>query len=52
MMAQLAEAGKPTLADVRDLEKTTEKFALQKKAERTRKPGGRAILPAAGFQPA
>ena len=34
MMAQLAEAGKLTLADVRELEKTIKKLALEKKAER------------------
>jgi hypothetical protein len=33
MMAQLAEAGKLTLDDVRELEKT-----IKKLAERTRKP--------------
>jgi BlaI family penicillinase repressor len=37
MMAQLAEAGKLTLADVRELEKTIKKVESQKKAERTRK---------------
>lgn len=37
MMAQLAEAGKLTLDDVRDLEKTIKQLDLQKKAERTRK---------------
>jgi BlaI family penicillinase repressor len=34
MMAQLAEAGKLTLADVRELEKTIKKLALEPKAER------------------
>ena len=34
MMAQLAEAGKLTLADVRELEKTIKKLALEQKAER------------------
>jgi len=37
MMAQLAEAGKITLEDVRELEKTLEKLQQQRKAERTRK---------------
>ena len=35
MMAQLAEAGKLTLEDVRELEKTIKKLNLQKKSERT-----------------
>src|SRR5437773_5353561 len=34
MMAQLAEAGKLTLADVRELEKTIKRLALEKKVER------------------
>ena len=34
MMAQLAEAGKLTLADVRELEKTIKKLDLEQKAER------------------
>ena len=34
MMAQLAEAGKLTLADVHELEKTIRKLALEQKAER------------------
>ena len=34
MMAQLAEAGKLTLDDVRDLEKTIKKLELQQKPER------------------
>ena len=34
MMAQLAEAGKLSLDDIRDLEKTIEKFDLQRKAAR------------------
>jgi BlaI family penicillinase repressor len=34
MMAQLAEAGKLTLADVRELEKTIKKLALEQKAVR------------------
>jgi predicted transcriptional regulator len=38
MMAQLAEAGKLTLDDVRDLEKTIKKLELEQKTERTRKP--------------
>ena len=37
MMAQLAEAGKLTRDDVRELEKTIEKLEQQKKAERRRK---------------
>src|ERR1700731_1236454 len=37
MMAQLAEAGKLTLDDVRELEKTLKQRELQQKAERTRK---------------
>jgi BlaI family transcriptional regulator, penicillinase repressor len=37
MMAQLAEAGKLTLDDVRDLEKTIEKLDLRRKAERKEK---------------
>jgi BlaI family penicillinase repressor len=37
MMAQLAEAGKLTRDDVRELEKTIERIERQKKAERTRK---------------
>jgi len=37
MMAQLAEAGKLTLDDVRELEKTIHKLDLEKKPERTRK---------------
>jgi BlaI family transcriptional regulator, penicillinase repressor len=36
MMAQLAEAGKLTLDDVRELEKTIRKLDLDKKAERKR----------------
>src|SRR5216684_701952 len=36
MMAQLAEAGKLTLGDIRDLEKTIRKRAHQQKTERTR----------------
>jgi BlaI family penicillinase repressor len=35
MMAQLAEAGKLTLEDVRELEKTIKKLDLQQKPERT-----------------
>ena len=38
MMAQLAEAGKLTLDDVRELEKTIRQRERQQKAERTRKP--------------
>jgi predicted transcriptional regulator len=37
MMAQLAEAGKLTLDDVRELEKTIKNLESQKKIERTRK---------------
>jgi BlaI family penicillinase repressor len=37
MMAQLAEAGKLTLNDVRELEKTIKKLEQQQKAERTGK---------------
>ena len=37
MMAQLAEAGKLTLGDIRELEKTLKDRELQKKAGRTRK---------------
>jgi BlaI family penicillinase repressor len=37
MMAQLAEAGKLTLDDVHELEKTIKKLDLQRKAERTSK---------------
>jgi predicted transcriptional regulator len=37
MMAQLAEAGKLTIDDVRELEKTIKALESQKKAERTRK---------------
>lgn len=35
MMSQLAEAGKLSLVDVRELEKTVQKIELQKRAERT-----------------
>jgi hypothetical protein len=38
MMAQLAEAGKLTLDDVRELEKTIKRLDLQQKAERKREP--------------
>jgi hypothetical protein len=38
MMAQLAEAGKLTLDDVRELEKTLKEHEAQRKTERTRKP--------------
>ena len=37
MMAQLAEAGKLTLEDVRELEKTIRKVEAQRQSERTRK---------------
>jgi len=37
MMAQLAEAGKLTLDDVRDLEETLKRIELQQKTERKRK---------------
>src|SRR5271169_4651114 len=36
MMAQLAEAGKLTIEDVRELEKTVEELAAQKKGRRTK----------------
>jgi len=36
MMAQLAEAGKLTLNDIRELEQTIRKLDLQQKTERTR----------------
>jgi BlaI family penicillinase repressor len=36
MMAQLAEAGKLSLEDVRELEKTIRKLEKERKAERTR----------------
>jgi hypothetical protein len=36
MMAQLAEAGKLTLDDVRELEKTVRKLEAQQKSERKR----------------
>src|SRR5438094_2093155 len=38
MMAQLAEAGKLTLDDVHELEKTIKKLDLQQKAVRNREP--------------
>lgn len=38
MMAQLAEAGKITLDDVRELEKTIQKIEQQQRAEGTRNP--------------
>jgi predicted transcriptional regulator len=38
MMAQLAEAGKLTIDDVRELEKTIKKLDQQHKAERKREP--------------
>ena len=38
MMAQLAEAGKLTLDDIRELEKTIRKLDQQQKTERARKP--------------
>ena len=37
MMAQLAEAGKLTIEDVRELEKTIRKIEAQRQPERTRK---------------
>jgi BlaI family transcriptional regulator, penicillinase repressor len=37
MMAQLAEAGKLTVADLRELERIVEKVELERRAERTRK---------------
>ena len=36
MMAQFVEAGKLSLDDVRELEKTVQRLALQKKAERSK----------------
>jgi BlaI family penicillinase repressor len=41
MMSQLAEAGKLTLADVRELEKTVRKLEAQRKTERKRDPNDR-----------
>lgn len=38
MMAQLAEAGKISLDDVRELEKTIQQLDRQQRAERARKP--------------
>lgn len=38
MMAQFAEAGKLTMNDVRELEKTVQKLEAQKRAQRTRQP--------------
>jgi BlaI family transcriptional regulator, penicillinase repressor len=38
MMSQLAEAGKISRDDVRELEKTLQKLETQKRAERTRAP--------------
>lgn len=38
MMAQLAEAGKLTLDDVREIEKTVRRVEVEKKTERTRRP--------------
>jgi BlaI family transcriptional regulator, penicillinase repressor len=38
MMAQLAEAGKITLDDVRELERTIKRIGEQQRTERTRKP--------------
>jgi len=38
MMAQLAEAGKLTRDDIRELEKTIERVEQQRKAERAKKP--------------
>jgi len=38
MMAQLAEAGKLTLDDVRELEKTIKALERRHKSERTREP--------------
>src|SRR5215469_6485206 len=40
MMAQLAEAGKLTMEDVRELEKTIKKLQSEKKAERKGGKGG------------
>ena len=38
MMAQFAEAGKLTMSDVRELQKTVQKLEAQKRAQRTRQP--------------
>jgi BlaI family transcriptional regulator, penicillinase repressor len=38
MMAQFAEAGKLTMSDVRELEKTVQKIEVQKRAQRRRQP--------------
>jgi BlaI family penicillinase repressor len=38
MVAQLAEAGKLTLEDIRELEKTVQKFHRERKTERTPRP--------------
>jgi BlaI family transcriptional regulator, penicillinase repressor len=38
MMAQFAEAGKLTMSDVRELEKTVQKIEAQKRAQRRRQP--------------
>ena len=38
MMAQFAEAGKLSMTDVRELEKTVQKLEAQKRAPRTRQP--------------
>jgi BlaI family transcriptional regulator, penicillinase repressor len=38
MMAQFAEAGKLTMSDVRELQKTVQKLEAQKRAQRTRRP--------------
>src|SRR5215475_13630774 len=40
MMAQLAEYGKLTIDDVRELEKTIKKRDIEKKAEKANKKGG------------
>lgn len=38
MMAQFAEAGKLTMSDVRELQKTVQKLEAQKRAQRRRQP--------------
>lgn len=38
MMAQFAEAGKLTMSDVRELEKTVQRLEAQKRTQRTRQP--------------
>jgi BlaI family transcriptional regulator, penicillinase repressor len=38
MMAQFAEAGKLTMSDVRELQKTVQKIEARKRAQKTRQP--------------